>query len=86
MESHAERTRELEESTAQYKSLVDNSPDSILMVQHAKVRFVNQAFLETFGLTGDDVAAGRKEDGPLLQGDAPQRGPPLWAKHGNALA
>ena len=44
------RTRELEESTAQYKSLVDNSPDSILIVQDGRVRFVNGSFGETFGV------------------------------------
>ncbi|HEX6853541.1 MAG TPA: ATP-binding protein [Candidatus Polarisedimenticolaceae bacterium] len=45
-----DRTRALEESTAQYKSLVDNSPDSILIVQDGRVRFVNGAFGETFGV------------------------------------
>jgi PAS domain S-box-containing protein len=45
-----ERTRELEESTAQYKSLVDNSPDSILIAQDGRVRFVNGSFAETFGV------------------------------------
>lgn len=53
-----ERTRELEESTAQYKSLVDNSPDSILIVQDGRVRFVNGAFGETFG-----VDAGSQDEG-----------------------
>jgi PAS domain S-box-containing protein len=45
-----ERTRLLEESTAQYKSLVESSPDSILIVQDGRVRFVNHAFSETFGI------------------------------------
>lgn len=50
-----ERTRALEESTSQYKSLVEHSPDSILMVQDGKVRFANRAFVETFGITQDDA-------------------------------
>jgi PAS domain S-box-containing protein len=53
-----ERTRELEESTAQYKSLVDNSPDSILIVQDGRVRFVNGAFGETFGVDAGVPDAG----------------------------
>jgi PAS domain S-box-containing protein len=48
-----DRTRALEESTAQYKSLVENSPDSILIVQDGRVRFVNRAFSETFGVSDD---------------------------------
>ena len=46
-----ERTRALEESEEQYKTLVDSSPDSILIVQGGKVRFVNQAFLGAFGVS-----------------------------------
>jgi PAS domain S-box-containing protein len=46
-----ERTRALEESEEQYKTLVDSSPDSILIVQDGKVRFVNQAFIGAFGVT-----------------------------------
>ncbi|HEX4823573.1 MAG TPA: ATP-binding protein [Candidatus Polarisedimenticolaceae bacterium] len=45
-----ERTRLLEESTAQYKSLVESSPDSILIVQDGRVRFVNRSFADTFGV------------------------------------
>ncbi|HJQ99175.1 MAG TPA: ATP-binding protein [Candidatus Polarisedimenticolaceae bacterium] len=45
-----DRTRALEESTAQYKSLVESSPDSILIVQDGVVRFVNRSFSETFGV------------------------------------
>ncbi len=45
-----ERTHALEESTVQYKSLVESSPDSILIVQDNVVRFVNRAFAETFGI------------------------------------
>jgi PAS domain S-box-containing protein len=51
----AERTRALEESTAQYRSLVESSPDSILIVQEGAVRFVNRAFAETFGWTERDA-------------------------------
>ena len=45
-----QRTRELEESEAQYRTLVEHSPDSILIVQGDRVRFVNRAFEETFGV------------------------------------
>ncbi len=45
-----ERTHALKESTVQYKSLVESSPDSILIVQGGTVRFVNLAFTETFGI------------------------------------
>ena len=45
-----ERTRALEESNLQYKSLVESSPDSILIVQDGRVRFVNRAFADTFGI------------------------------------
>ncbi len=45
-----DRTRALEESEEQYKTLVDNSPDSILIVQKGNIRFVNQAFIGTFGV------------------------------------
>lgn len=51
----AERTHALEESTVQYKSLVESSPDSILIVQDGTVRFVNRAFAETFGIPEDEV-------------------------------
>jgi len=47
----ADRTRALEESTAQYRSLVESSPDSILIVQDGRVRFVNRSFAETFGVS-----------------------------------
>jgi PAS domain S-box-containing protein len=45
-----QRTRALEESEAQYRTLVEHSPDSILIVQDGRVRFVNRAFEETFGI------------------------------------
>ena len=50
-----DRTHALEESTVQYKSLVESSPDSILIVQDGGVRFVNRAFTETFGISEDEV-------------------------------
>jgi len=50
-----ERTHALEESTVQYKSLVESSPDSILIVQDGGVRFVNRAFAETFGIPESEV-------------------------------
>ena len=51
-----ERTHALEESTVQYRSLVESSPDSILIVQSGSVKFVNRAFAETFGISEDEVA------------------------------
>jgi len=45
------RTRALEESEEQYRTLVEHSPDSILIVQDGRVRFVNRAFEETFCLS-----------------------------------
>jgi PAS domain S-box-containing protein len=57
----ADRTRALEESTAQYRSLVESSPDAILIVQDGAVKFVNRAFAETFGWTGPEA------DGPEFQ-------------------
>jgi PAS domain S-box-containing protein len=50
-----ERTRALEESNLQYKSLVESSPDAILIVQDGRVRFVNRAFAETFGIPEAEV-------------------------------
>jgi PAS domain S-box-containing protein len=50
-----ERTLALEESVAQYKTLVEHSPDSILIVQEGRVRFVNRAFTETFGVSEGEV-------------------------------
>ncbi|HXV77677.1 MAG TPA: response regulator [Candidatus Polarisedimenticolaceae bacterium] len=46
-----ERTRALEESEAQYRTLVEHSPDSILIIQGSRVCFVNPAFCTTFGLS-----------------------------------
>ena len=48
-----ERTRELGESEAQYKSLVEHSPDAILILQDGRIRFVNPAFEAIFGVQRD---------------------------------
>ena len=45
-----ERTRALEESEAQYKTLVEHSPDIILIVQDGRVCFVNRPFVDIFGV------------------------------------
>jgi PAS domain S-box-containing protein len=50
-----ERTRALEESEAQYRTLVEHSPDSILIVQQGSVLFVNRIFEETFCITGQQA-------------------------------
>ncbi len=52
-----ERTHALEESTVQYKSLVESSPDSILIVQDTRLCFVNRAFSETFGIGEAEVTS-----------------------------
>ncbi len=49
------RTRALEESEVQYRTLVEHSPDPILIVQNDRVKFFSRAFQETFGLTAEDV-------------------------------
>ncbi len=51
-----ERTRAFEESQAQYKTLVDHSPDAILIVQDGRIRFVNHAFEELFGIPEEEAA------------------------------
>jgi PAS domain S-box-containing protein len=52
-----ERTLALQESEAQYKTLVEHSPDSILIVQGGAVRFVNRAFVETFGISESEACS-----------------------------
>jgi PAS domain S-box-containing protein len=52
-----ERTLALEESETQYRTLVEHSPDSILIVQEGRVRFVNRAFEETFGINESTALA-----------------------------
>ena len=54
-EQVSQRTRALEESEAQYRTLVQHSPDSILIVQNGRVRFSNRAFEETFGITQENA-------------------------------
>jgi len=61
-----ERTRALAESEAQYKTLVDHSPDAIVIVQQGRVRFVNPAFEEIFGLTREEVLDGRFDPGSIF--------------------
>ncbi len=61
-----ERTRALTESEAQYKALVENSPDSILIVQEGRVRFMNRAFSETFRVDERDVLQPEFELGGLF--------------------
>jgi len=50
-----ERTRAFEESQAQYKILVEHSPDAILIVQDGRIRFVNPAFQELFGIPEEEA-------------------------------
>jgi len=50
-----ERSRAFEEKQAQYKTLVEHSPDAILIVQDGGVRFVNQAFQELFGIPEEEA-------------------------------
>ncbi len=50
-----DRTLALRESEAQYKTLVEHSPDSIVIVQDGHVRFVNPAFTETFGVDAGEA-------------------------------
>lgn len=50
-----QRTRELAESEDQYKAIVEHSPDAILIVQEGRVRFVNPAFVETFGIDEEEA-------------------------------
>lgn len=52
-----ERTRALEESEAQYKKLVEHSPDTILIVQGERIRFVNRAFRDVFGIAESEALA-----------------------------
>ena len=52
-----ERTRALNESEAQYKTLVEHSPDAILIVQRGRIRFVNRAFEEVFGISQEKALA-----------------------------
>jgi PAS domain S-box-containing protein len=62
-----ERTRAFEESEAQYRTLVEHSPDSILIVQAGRVRFVNRAFNETFGIGEEQALAAGFELGQIFE-------------------
>jgi PAS domain S-box-containing protein len=61
------RTLELEESEAQYKTLVEHSPDTILIVQGGRLRFVNSAFIETFGVREDEALGKDFEFGMIFE-------------------
>jgi PAS domain S-box-containing protein len=52
-----ERTAQLVESQDKYRLLVEASPDLFCLVQKGRFRFVNRAFLETFGYAEDQVTA-----------------------------
>jgi len=56
-----QRTLALRESEAQYKTLVEHSPDSILIVQDGRLRFVSPAFTETFGVEASEAVSDRFE-------------------------
>jgi PAS domain S-box-containing protein len=52
-----ERTAQLVESQEKYRLLVEASPDLLCLLQGGSFRFVNRAFLETFGYTEEQVTA-----------------------------
>ena len=62
-----DRTRALQESVAQYKSLVEHSPDAILIVQEGRIRFVNRSFLETYRLTADQALSPEFDIGAIFE-------------------
>jgi PAS domain S-box-containing protein len=49
------RTREFLASEEKYRTLVDSSPDPILIIQEGRIRFVNPAFERSFGWRPDGV-------------------------------
>jgi PAS domain S-box-containing protein len=57
-EKVARRTQELLSSEEKYRTLVDSSPDPILIVQGERIRFVNPAFERIFGLRTDGADGG----------------------------
>lgn len=46
------------ETEQKYRTLVDLSPDPIVIVQDSKFKFVNSAFTRLFGYTADDIDKG----------------------------
>lgn len=46
------------ETEQKYRTLVDLSPDPIVIVQDSKFKFVNSAFTRLFGYTADDIVKG----------------------------
>ncbi len=52
-----QRTAELRDSQEKYRLLVEASPDPISLVQKGRFRYVNRAFLATFGYTEAQVTA-----------------------------
>ncbi len=50
-----DRTAELVESQEKYRLLVEASPDPLCLIQGGRFRFVNHAFLETFGYTEEQL-------------------------------
>ena len=57
VESHRD-AREMGEAEEIYGSLVDLSPDPVVILQGDRYQFVSQAFTEVFGYTQKDVGAG----------------------------
>ncbi|MBM3287000.1 MAG: PAS domain S-box protein [Candidatus Eisenbacteria bacterium] len=51
-----QRTLQLEESREKYRLLVEASPDLFCLLQGGRFKFVNRAFLGTFGYTDEQVA------------------------------
>jgi PAS domain S-box-containing protein len=50
-----DRTAELVESQEKYRLLVEASPDPLCLIAGGRFRFVNRAFLETFGYTEEQL-------------------------------
>ena len=50
--------REVGESEETYRSLVDLSPDPVVILQGDRYQFVSQAFTEVFGYTQKDIDDG----------------------------
>jgi PAS domain S-box-containing protein len=67
------RTQELLSSEEKYRTLVDSSPDPILIVQGDRIRFVNPAFERTFGHRIDGPEGGPRV-ADILHPDDRERG------------